>query len=124
MSESDWAHIEAFPSVLRLLYNRGLRQELWTNLDRLDGLEAIHFHRVIDNAPIEMSAEDFWVQLNYQLIHLIDFLPVSNWSVHANDTAFIIFATCMHSSKKPDLRRGCHINPQRAHVPLRMKSRV
>ena len=38
-----------------------------------------------------MTAENFWIQLNYQLIHLIDFLPVANWSVHANDTAFIVF---------------------------------
>ena len=38
-----------------------------------------------------MSAPDLWIQLNYQLIHLVDFLPVSNWSVHADDTAFIVF---------------------------------
>ena len=48
-------------------------------------------HRVIDNAPIRMSAEDFWVQLNFQVIHLVDFLPVANWGTHANDTAFIVF---------------------------------
>ena len=88
---SDWSHIEAFPSVLRLLYNIDLRRELWNNIDRLDRLESIRFHRVIDNSPIVMNAKDFWVQLNYQLIHLVDFLPVSNWSVHVNDTAFIIF---------------------------------
>ena len=29
--------------------------------------------------------------MNYQLIHLVDFLPVSNWSVHQNDTSFILF---------------------------------
>ena len=51
----------------------------------------MHLYRVIDNARITLSAQDFWTQLNYQLIHLIDFLPVSNWSAHANDTAFIIF---------------------------------
>jgi hypothetical protein len=38
-----------------------------------------------------MSGADLWVQLNYQLIHLIDFLPVANWSTHRNDTSFIIF---------------------------------
>lgn len=27
----------------------------------------------------------------YQLIHLVDFLPVANWSAHQNDTSFILF---------------------------------
>ena len=91
MNDVEWTHVEAFPSVLRLLYDLPLRAELWSHKERLDALETVQFHRVIDNAPITMSAEDFWVQLNYQMIHLIDFLPVSNWSAHANDTAFIIF---------------------------------
>lgn len=91
MTAFDWTHIEAFPSVLRLLYDMPLRRELRAKLGRLDDMKSIRFSRVIDNAPIEMSAEDFWIQLNYQLIHLVDFLPVANWSVHANDTAFIVF---------------------------------
>ena len=91
LSPQDWIHIEAFPSVLRLLYAGELRTELQENRHRIDSLEAIHFHRVIDNAPITMSGTDLRVQLNYQLIHLIDFLPVANWSVHRNDTSFIVF---------------------------------
>jgi hypothetical protein len=46
---------------------------------------------VIDNAPITMSGKDLWTALNYQLIHLVDFLPVANWSAHQNDTSFILF---------------------------------
>ncbi len=91
MTPFEWTHVEAFPSLLRLLYDLPLRKELRASLSRLDSLESVRFHRVIDNAPIEMSAEDFWVQLNFQLIHLVDFLPVANWSVHQNDTAFILF---------------------------------
>ena len=91
MSEFDWKHTEAFPSTLRLLYDLPLRQELRANLARLDKLESIEMNRVIDNEPIALSAEDFWIQLNYQLIHLVDFLPVANWSVHQNDTSFIVF---------------------------------
>ena len=91
MNEFEWAHVEAFPSLLRLLYGMQLRQELRQNLHRKELLDGIRFHRVIDNKPLEMSAQDLWIQLNYQLIHLVDFLPVSNWSVHANDTAFIVF---------------------------------
>ena len=91
MEEIEWTHVEAFPSILRLLYDLPLRAELWENASRLDELESIRCHRVIDNAEITLSAEEFWTQLNYQMIHLIDFLPVSNWAAHANDTAFIIF---------------------------------
>ncbi|MEO6952499.1 MAG: hypothetical protein ABI321_11845 [Polyangia bacterium] len=91
LGEFDWAHIEAFPSVLRLLYDLPLRRELRANISRLSSLKEVSFRRVIDNAPIRMSGEDFFIQLNYQLIHLVDFLPVANWPRYANDSAFILF---------------------------------
>ncbi|MEE2755398.1 MAG: hypothetical protein VYA30_02000 [Myxococcota bacterium] len=91
VNEFEWRHIEAFPTVLRLLYDGGIRSDLWANLQRLHELQSVHFHRVIDNQPLVMSAQDFWIQLNYQMIHLIDFLPVANWSTHLNDTSFIVF---------------------------------
>lgn len=91
VNEQEWLHIESFPSVLRLLYAGQLRVDLWENRARLDQLREICFHRVIDNQLITMPATQFWVQLNYQLIHLVDFLPVSNWRVHSNDTSFIVF---------------------------------
>ncbi|MFT5679236.1 MAG: hypothetical protein ACI8RZ_000140 [Myxococcota bacterium] len=91
MTPEEWTHTEAFPSVLRLLYPPALRAELWANAHRVEALESIRFHRVIDNEPIEMSGADFWIQLNYQLIHLIDFLPVANWVANQNETSFIVF---------------------------------
>ena len=91
MTPSEWAQTEAFPSVLRLLYAGSLRRELRENLHRANAIASITFHRVIDNESITMSGEDLWIALNYQLIHLVDFLPVANWSVHQNDTAFILF---------------------------------
>ncbi|MCE9599065.1 MAG: hypothetical protein K8S54_13965 [Spirochaetia bacterium] len=90
MDPSEWNHVQAFPSVLRLLYDNALFQELKENPER-DNLKEVHFHRVIDNEPIQMSGKDFWVQLNYQLIHLTDFIPVSNWSAHYADSSFILF---------------------------------
>jgi hypothetical protein len=87
----EWTHTEAFPSVLRLLYAGTLRSELRANAGRADALQSVRVHRVIDNEPITMTGEDFWIALNYQLIHLVDFLPVANWSVHQNDTSFILF---------------------------------
>lgn len=87
----EWTHTEAFPSVLRLLYAGDLRAELRANAGRADALRAIRLHRVIDDATIEMSGEDLWIALNFQLVHLVDFLPVANWAVHGSDTSYILF---------------------------------
>lgn len=91
LNDFDWRHVEAFPSVLRLLYDLPLRRELRANVHRLGSLQSIRLHRVIDNAPIELSAADLVIQLNYQLVHLIDFLPVANWSRYAGESAFVLF---------------------------------
>ena len=87
----EWTQVEAFPSVLRLLYAGPLREELRKNAHRADAMASISFHRVIDNAAITLRGADFWIALNYQLIHLVDFLPAANWSIHQNDTSFILF---------------------------------
>jgi hypothetical protein len=91
MTPFEWSHTEAFPSVLRLLYAGELRAELRANADRAGALQSIRMHRVIDNASITLSGQDLWIALNYQLIHLVDFLPVANWAANANDTSFILF---------------------------------
>lgn len=91
MSEFEWKHVEAFPSVLRLLYGTDILKELAKDPAKMDSLKEVHFHRVIDNVPIAMSGKDFWIQLNYQIIHLTDFIPVSNWSAHSSDSSFILF---------------------------------
>lgn len=91
MTEFEWRHVEAFPSVLRLLYGTDLLSVLEKKAGRLQDLQEIRFYRVIDNAPISMAREDFFIQLNYQIIHLTDFIPVSNWPAHANDSSFILF---------------------------------
>ncbi|TVQ94257.1 MAG: hypothetical protein EA397_02335 [Deltaproteobacteria bacterium] len=87
----DFEHTQAFPSVLRLLYAGELREELRANAHRADALRSLSMHRVIDDAPIELTGENIWISLNYQLIHLVDFMPVANWARHRNDTSFILF---------------------------------
>lgn len=86
----EWTHVEAFPSVLRLLYAGELRKELRANLHRAGALREIRFHRVIDNAPIVLGGEDFWIALNYQLIHLVDFMPAAHWAMHESDVSYIL----------------------------------
>ena len=75
------AHVAAFPTVLRLL----IRGPLLDELDAIarDGatIEKISFYRVLDNAPIELSGDELWTQLNFQLIHALDFLPALAWKV-------------------------------------------
>ncbi len=104
LNDHDWAQTEAFPSVLRLLYAGDLRQELRDNLGR--EIASISMHRVIDNAPIELSGEQFWEAMNYQLIHLVDFMPVANWAVHRNDTSYILFRDVFDLMNKAGKRRA------------------
>jgi hypothetical protein len=106
MTPWEWTQVESFPSVLRLLYAGPLREELRKNIHRAGAIKSISFNRVIDNAPITMSGEDFWIALNYQLIHLVDFLPAANWSMHQNDTSFILFRDLYHLLEKAGKREA------------------
>jgi hypothetical protein len=109
VNDFEWLHIESFPSILRLLYAGDLRKELWQNIHRPDALKEIRFHRVIDNELVSMSGEDFWIQLNYQLIHIIDFLPAANWVAHKSEFAFIIFRDLYDLMGKAG-KRDAHVN--------------
>ena len=90
VTEFEFQQIEAFPSVLRLLYT-DLLDRLDAEAGRLPQLASVGMHRVIDDAPITLPAEQLWIALNYQLMHLVDFLPVADWSRNANDTNLILF---------------------------------
>lgn len=89
LPEADWVQIEAFPSLLRLLYSGEIRAELRAKLGH--ELASVSMFRVIDNAPIELTGDQFWEAMNYQLVHLVDFIPAANWTVHQSDTSFILF---------------------------------
>ncbi len=89
LEPADFKQIAAFPSVLRLLYLADLRDELRRNARR--DLASVSMRRVIDNEPIELTGDEWWEALNYQLIHLVDFMPVANWRTHYSDTSYILF---------------------------------
>ena len=92
LTEEEMAHVQAFPTVLRLLIHGPLLKELQRlTPEKLKTLKSIKMHRLLDNAQIEMEAEDLWVHLNLQMIHAIDFLPAASWQVryeliHAQNT--------------------------------------
>jgi len=85
LTEQESRHVQAFPSILRLFYDGELLPELEANLGRLDRLKGIRFHRVVDDAPLELEAEDLWVNLNFHLMHFVDFMPPANWGAHLSD---------------------------------------
>jgi hypothetical protein len=88
----EMAHIEAFPSVLRLLVHGPLLEELCAcPTEKLAGLRKLCLHRLLDNAPIELSGAQLWEMLNYQLIHAVDFLPAAAWQRTSNEYFFGIF---------------------------------
>lgn len=51
-------------------------------------VDQVEVHRVLDNKVIFLDGENFWIAMNYQLIHLLDFLPVERWWENINDHAF------------------------------------
>ena len=95
LTREEMAQVEAFPSILRLLVHGPLLDQLqagWRGYNTGDhAVAALHFHRVLDNAVLRLSADQLWRALNYQLIHLIDFLPPASWQRTSNDVFFQIF---------------------------------
>jgi len=83
--------VEVFPSTLRLFYMGDFLDEIEANMYRIDKLEALHLHRVIDNEPLTIDAENLWINLNYHLMHFVDFMPAANWSTHAADPLLQMF---------------------------------
>lgn len=103
LTDFEQLHIEAFPSILRLITQLKLLEELSANIDKLDSLKSITYHRVIDNALCTMDADNLWIQLNYQLMHFVDFLPAANWANHASDPVlqnFVLISEFLNLSKK------------------------
>ncbi len=93
LTEFEAIHVEIFPSILRLLYNNDLREELEQNIHRLGELKALHCYRVIDNEPLTIDADNLWINLNYHLMHFVDFMPAANWSSHKADPLLQMFET-------------------------------
>ena len=91
LTDFEATQVEAFPSILRLLYNNGLLEELEQNLHRLGELKALRCHRVIDNEPLTIDAANLWINLNYHLMHFVDFTPTANWSTHRSDPLLQMF---------------------------------
>lgn len=106
LTQFEALQIEAFPSVLRLFYDQGLLTELNANLHRLDELQELHCYRVMDNKLIVLDAESFWHQLNYHLMHFVDFMPSANWWLRRNDPLLLMFQELSTFLDKAGQRRA------------------
>jgi hypothetical protein len=91
LTDFEAEQVDLFPSTLRLFYNGDFLDELEANIHRLDKLAALHVNRVIDNHPLTVSAESLWINLNYHLMHFVDFVPAANWSTHRSDPLLQMF---------------------------------
>ena len=89
LTEKEFLHVQAFPTVLRLVLQGDFMTHLESlSTESLNGISGLEMHRVIDNETITLpSKDDVWIQLNYQLVHLLDFLPALDWqkAVHADN---------------------------------------
>ncbi|MEL7371179.1 MAG: hypothetical protein AAFN74_19820 [Myxococcota bacterium] len=106
LTDFEALQVEAFPSLLRLFYDGGLMPELTANLHRLDKLDSVRFHRVIDNEPMELDAENLWINLNFHLMHFVDFMPTANWASHMDDPLLVQFQALSVFLDKANQRRA------------------
>jgi hypothetical protein len=67
VAADEFAHVQAFPTLVRLLRSHALIDALQRGLDlpslgRKAALRGVRFHRLVDNAPIELTTEQLWVR--------------------------------------------------------------
>jgi len=102
-------HISAFPSFLRLLTVGLVDAMRKLSQQDMSQLKHVHFHRVIDNMECSVTVEDFWIHLNYHVMHFLDFLPAAAWSLQLNDPLFQVFRELYDFLKQHD-KCQCTIN--------------
>lgn len=110
LSEFEFEQIALFPTMLRVFYHGPMRWELEAmTRAELNSIDRVVMYRVIDNERMEFSADAFWAQLNFQLIHLLDFLPASSWKLHAGDNFLDAFQSLYGILQKAG-KLECRVN--------------
>jgi len=77
LSPPVFKQVVAFPTFLRFLKQRSFIRDLQSS-SNLFQIQSVTLHRVIDNKPMTLTSDEMWVALNYQLIHSLDFLPLTH----------------------------------------------
>lgn len=114
VSSEDLVHIEAFPTIIRLLNTRALLDDLMAmsneDLENIDGFECCRLlgpgmdhdgqTGKSDNATLHLNCAQFWVHLNYQLIHTMDFLPPVQWKEMLHNSLLHVFVDLHYLLKR------------------------
>lgn len=92
LNDEEWVHIQAFPSVVRLILSgqKFLEDVVKTDKNHLT------MHRVIDNRKMTLTMDEVWTHLNFQLIHLLDFLPLNDWKRAIDSDVFLAPFSRLH----------------------------
>jgi hypothetical protein len=123
LDSDELAHIQAFPSLLRVVIDHSLLEALrqvpdWSKITKLT------FNRLIDGAPIELTRSQLIVHLNFHLIHHLDFLPVVDWPTRATDGMFQSFVdmyTLLEERGKLEAKvdlSSCGVGPDGERISL------
>ena len=104
VTSDEMAHIEAFPTTLRLISTGVLMDVLEAmSTEELLSIQEFECYRLLgpdttggdsgtsDNKPLTLTGEQLWVHLNYHLVHFLDFLPVEHWATEMEEAPFSIF---------------------------------
>jgi len=86
LSTEEFKHVVVFPTFLRLLKQRTFIRELQSlsSSKSSSSIASVTIHRVLGNESMTLTSEEMWIALNYQLIHSLDFLPITHLAT-AND---------------------------------------
>ena len=61
---------------------------------------------MIDNEPLTIDADNLWINLNYHLMHFVDFMPSANWSTHRTDPLLQMFGRLSSLLDRADQRQA------------------
>ncbi|GMI10011.1 hypothetical protein TrLO_g15340 [Triparma laevis f. longispina] len=109
VSPQEFTHIEAFPSFLRLVLGTDFLEVIKSRKNELHKLKGLNCNRVIDNTPLSLNGEDFWTQMNYQLLHMLDFLPAASWLSQLDDGFMWAFIQ-LHEILSDSGRLACKVD--------------
>ncbi|CAB9508954.1 expressed unknown protein [Seminavis robusta] len=101
LTDHEYLHVQAFPAMLRLLFMDEVLGVLWDEddvVDRVEGVEFSAFH----GTKLTLVGEEFWMHLNYHLIHLLDFMPTQNFDRFLNDPFVRLFVRLHEFLRKQD----------------------
>ena len=91
LTPSEALHVSAFPSVLRLITAGFLDALSGLGDKKLSDITQVRFHRVLDNKEWVLSGQEWWVHLNFHVMHWLDFLPSAAWGAQHKDPFFQMF---------------------------------